>query len=220
MAQWIPSSGNGKHLVPDDATNPTKLGPSASVNVKIIGLNDLRSAETTFEIGETVTAYTSNTNGFIGTFAGTITVDGTVYPVLRLGGNQYFVAGIPANDPVPNLGPFVDGVPSNIDSSGSFTVCFFPGTMISTPSGECRIEDLSPGDPVLIGEAGPVPASWFGRIIRRILRMCGFEPAVRVKWIGRQTVSTRFGPADRMMPVRFAAGSLGGGGNIFCRIAF
>ncbi|TBX27797.1 Hint domain-containing protein, partial [Nioella sediminis] len=32
-----------------------------------------------------------------------------------------------------------------------------------------------------------------------------------VKWIGRQTVSTRFGPAERLMPVRFAAGSLGDG---------
>jgi len=34
---------------------------------------------------------------------------------------------------------------------------------------------------------------------------------VPVKWIGRQTVSTRFGPAERLMPVRFAAGSLGDG---------
>ena len=30
-----------------------------------------------------------------------------------------------------------------------------------------------------------------------------------VKWVGRQTVSTRFGPADRMLPVRLTAGSLG-----------
>ena len=32
-----------------------------------------------------------------------------------------------------------------------------------------------------------------------------------MKWIGRQTVSTFFGPAERLMPVRFAAGSLGEG---------
>ena len=32
-----------------------------------------------------------------------------------------------------------------------------------------------------------------------------------VKWIGRQTVSTLFGPAERLMPVRFEAGSLGDG---------
>ena len=36
----------------------------------------------------------------------------------------------------------------------------------------------------------------------------GFVP---IKWIGRQTVSTRFGRAERLMPVRFAAGSLGNG---------
>jgi hypothetical protein len=35
--------------------------------------------------------------------------------------------------------------------------------------------------------------------------------AVPVKWIGRQTVMTRFGPAERLMPVRFAAGCLGEG---------
>ncbi|MFV1877215.1 Hint domain-containing protein [Nioella sp.] len=34
---------------------------------------------------------------------------------------------------------------------------------------------------------------------------------VPIKWIGRQTVMTRFGPAERLMPVRFDAGSLGQG---------
>jgi hypothetical protein len=34
---------------------------------------------------------------------------------------------------------------------------------------------------------------------------------VAVKWIGRQTVVTRFGPPERLMPVRFAAGSLSDG---------
>jgi hypothetical protein len=32
-----------------------------------------------------------------------------------------------------------------------------------------------------------------------------------VKWIGRQTVHTFFGPAERQMPVRFAVGSLDDG---------
>ena len=68
-------------------------------------------------------------------------------------------------------------------------LCFFPGTLISTPAGERRIEELVPGDSVLTAD---------GR-------------AVATKWISRQTVSTRFGPAERLMPVRFAAGSLGGG---------
>jgi hypothetical protein len=32
-----------------------------------------------------------------------------------------------------------------------------------------------------------------------------------IKWVGRQTVVPMFGPAERLMPVRFAAGSLGMG---------
>jgi len=34
---------------------------------------------------------------------------------------------------------------------------------------------------------------------------------VPVKWVGQQTVMTCFGPAERLMPVRFAAGSLDDG---------
>ena len=68
-------------------------------------------------------------------------------------------------------------------------LCFFPGTLIATPVGERMIEELVPGD--------------------RVLTKNGRE--VAAKWICRQTVSTRFGPAERLMPVRFAAGSLGDG---------
>ena len=32
---------------------------------------------------------------------------------------------------------------------------------------------------------------------------------VAVKWIGRQTVSTKFGPAERLTPVKVSAGALG-----------
>jgi hypothetical protein len=68
-------------------------------------------------------------------------------------------------------------------------VCFISGSKIATPEGESCIEDLEIGDRVLVA---------FGSI-------------QSVKWVGRQTVSTRFGPAERLMPVRFAAGSLGEG---------
>ena len=67
--------------------------------------------------------------------------------------------------------------------------CFAEGTMIATPSGETMVQELQVGDVVLTANDRCVP----------------------VKWIGRQTVSTRFGPADRLMPVRFASGSLGNG---------
>ena len=68
-------------------------------------------------------------------------------------------------------------------------VCFLAGTRIATPNGPVAVEDLSIGDTVLSAD---------GR-------------ALAVKWLGEQTVSTRFGLADRLMPVRFSAGSLGDG---------
>ena len=78
-------------------------------------------------------------------------------------------------------------------SENYFIPCFLPGTLIATPNGERRIEELAAGDIILSisggGENLPIP----------------------VKWIGRRVVSTFFGPAERLMPVRFAAGSLGDG---------
>jgi hypothetical protein len=68
-------------------------------------------------------------------------------------------------------------------------VCFLEGTLIATETGERCVEDLGVGDRIRTAD---------GHI-------------VAVKWIGRMTVSTRFGPAERLMPVRFAAGSLGDG---------
>ena len=56
-----------------------------------------------------------------------------------------------------------------------------------TPQGEIEVERLAIGEPVLTAEGAPVP----------------------VKWIGCQTVSTFFGPAERLMPVRISAGALG-----------
>ena len=67
--------------------------------------------------------------------------------------------------------------------------CFLSGTLISTPEGARPVEELAIGDAVLTPEGA----------------------TVAVKWVGRQVVSTRFGPAERLMPVRFASGSLGDG---------
>jgi len=78
---------------------------------------------------------------------------------------------------------------ASIQSSDTFTVCFAPGTRINTPTGTCDVERLSIGD-LVVTQAGP---------------------AVPVKWIGRQTVFTAFGPAERLLPVRVWAGALGDG---------
>ncbi len=67
--------------------------------------------------------------------------------------------------------------------------CFAPGTSIATPQGEQAVESLEIGDLVHTVDGRTTP----------------------VKWIGRQTILPRFGPAERLMPVRFTAGSLGDG---------
>ena len=82
---------------------------------------------------------------------------------------------------------------ANSDGSATWsipiTVCYCAGTRIASPCGEVLVETLKVGD---------------------LIKTAGGE-AIRIKWIGHQTVSTRFGPAERLMPVRFKAGSLGDG---------
>ena len=69
---------------------------------------------------------------------------------------------------------------------GEVPLCFMPGTMIRTPAGDVAVETLKIGDAVTTAD---------GR-------------AVAVRWIGRQTVSTRF--CDEVkLPVRIKAGALG-----------
>jgi hypothetical protein len=75
------------------------------------------------------------------------------------------------------------------EATGPYLYCFLAGSQIATPAGEVAVEALRIGD--------------------TILTACGRE--VPVKWIGRQTVATRFGPAERLMPIRFTAGALGDG---------
>ena len=113
-------------------------------------------------------------------------------------GGTYEVLGVTADgDPIIQLSG--GGLPRVLSDNGSiatvgsaataYALCFAEGTRISTPFGSCTVETLGIGDQVLTTEGAAVP----------------------VKWIGRQTVSTRFGPAERLLPVRFAAGSLGDG---------
>jgi hypothetical protein len=73
------------------------------------------------------------------------------------------------------------------DTQPNDPVCFYPGTLVRTPSGEVAVETLKAGDLVLTagGEAKPI------------------------RWLGRQTVSTRFADPLRVLPVRVMAGALG-----------
>ncbi len=75
------------------------------------------------------------------------------------------------------------------DPSAGAVNCFLTGTAITTPNGMVAVEDLNIGDPILGADGKAIP----------------------VKWVGRQVVSTRFGPAERLLPVRVKAGALGDG---------
>ena len=82
----------------------------------------------------------------------------------------------------------------NADSPGAgandfTTICFMPGTLVATPGGEAAVESLRAGDLVLTAEGGAEP----------------------VRWMGRQTVSTRFADPLRVLPIRITAGALAEG---------
>lgn len=97
-----------------------------------------------------------------------------------------------ADRPSDQIGALRNFQKSDIDTEHDFNggvICFFAGTLVATPAGERRVERLSIGDRILTANGRTVP----------------------VKWLGRQTVSARFSPAERLMPVRIASGALGGG---------
>ena len=129
-------------------------------------------------------SFASGSSGTNGSFWGTIEIGGVKYPYAYLGGDDVYVIGIQLSQAAY---PSSDVLPGF--DSASFPTCFLTGSRIATPTGNIAVEDLAIGCEISTAEGG----------------------CVSVKWIGRQTVSTRFGPAERLMPVRFAAGSLGEG---------
>jgi hypothetical protein len=65
-------------------------------------------------------------------------------------------------------------------------VCYYAGTLIRTPEGEKAIESLGIGDRVCTADGRDLP----------------------VRWVGRNTVSTRFADPLRVLPIRVKAGAL------------
>jgi hypothetical protein len=68
-------------------------------------------------------------------------------------------------------------------------VCYLSGTRIAVLEGEIPVEDLRPGDLVITAPGDLRP----------------------VRWIGRQTVSTRFADPIRVLPIRIRAGAIAEG---------
>ena len=144
-------------------------------------LLDDEETDTSFEVGD---VFTNDLGQY--TYVGTVEVDGVASPAF-----EYDAPGASIYDGYVTVflqGPSTAPATTLTITRESYTTCFLAGSLIATPEGERAVETLGIGD--------------------RILSATG---VVRVKWIGRQTVSPRFGPAERLMPVRFAAGSLGEG---------
>jgi hypothetical protein len=78
-----------------------------------------------------------------------------------------------------------DGNDSSTSASTEQVICFFAGTLVKTDRGDLPVEALTPGNKALT-VSGEV------RVI---------------KWIGRQTISTRFADTLRVLPIRVRAGA-------------
>ncbi len=150
--------------------------------------------DSTFELGDVLGVVSGNNLNYLGNMSVPLVGGGSMELALVQGAASF-------TDPniievlivVPTGMSVTDFIfPNPIDYSSretdAFLTCFAAGSQISTPEGTLAVEALRIGDLVKAANG-----------------------AVPIKWIGRQTVSTRFGPAERLMPVRFATGSLGDG---------
>ena len=174
---------------------------TARIGTATITKLDDGQSDRVFNVGDKIDATWYRLNGQYGGILKDVVYKGTVewpdgsgniYPVFA-NGALWYVVGLNSSAGTANSG--LTNLATAIKAE-TFTVCFFPGTQIATPSGERNVEELVSGDLVLLGNFGAMPATCLGR---------KFARAVSVKWIGGQTVSTLFGPAERLMPGRFCA---------------
>ena len=164
-------------------TTSTGNSTGASTFSAEVVVTDGDGSDNEFSTSDSLTA-TVNGNPFgAATYVGKINIAGTDYPIVGLQNGVTYVFGIQLDTMTY---PTIASLGAN---TSNIVVCFAKGTLIATPVGETCVETLKTGDEIL-NSAGD---------------------SVRVQWIGRQTVSTRFSPAERLRPVRFAAGSLGNG---------
>jgi hypothetical protein len=136
--------------------------------------------------------------GYSVSSATSVAGEGFVQTITVLAGNGVAGSSLNSNltfavagDAALNTGSFAtDAGPLNLtadDNGVAVTVCFLAGTMIATPDGEKAIEALKASDLILTADGRAVP----------------------VRWIGINTVATRFADPQRNMPIRISAGALG-----------
>ncbi len=126
--------------------------------------------------GQTITLFASG-----GATLGTVTVAGTALPIGTVNVGQSGPLTVTESG---STGAFN----VTLDASPGSTACFLGETLIATPYGEKRVDELGLGDLVLTDKGDAVP----------------------VRWIGRRSVSPRFADPLRVLPVRIRAGALDG----------
>jgi inosine/xanthosine triphosphate pyrophosphatase family protein len=90
------------------------------------------------------------------------------------------------NDSGAIIGEYVDSRGQGVAFAAD-PACYCAGTLIQTPDGSAKVETLTIGDSVVTADGRTMP----------------------VRWIGRNTVSTRFADPLRVLPIRIKAGALG-----------
>lgn len=117
--------------------------------------------------------------------------NGSVYPIFQnqVITSEFYLPYHSSQYSLTGLFPYSGSTSQYSDNAVAYPLCFAAGTLIATPTGEVAVETLQTGDLILTAAGDPEP----------------------VRWLARQTVMTRFRPAERLLPVRFAAGALGHG---------
>jgi hypothetical protein len=177
------------------------FGNSEGFTLQSGTLDDGQGADFDFTPSDTITIGEHAYLGpdIAGTYLGTVEVGGLTWVAVTDSDTTSFYALSP--DPMGNETLYDDGFTAldtvegnqnfiniSLENTSSFTVCFAPGTLIATPSGETAVEALCIGDLVTTADGRAVP----------------------VRWIGQQTVHKVFA-GERARPVRIAAGALGAG---------
>lgn len=117
----------------------------------------------------------------------TINIGGLDFAVFSYSGSLW----VPLNTSVADLSAsaFTSPMPVTASQDVSVANCFMAGTMIATPRGEIAVQDLVPGDEILLIDGSTAP----------------------VRWIARQALMPVFGLPERNRIVEIAPGALGDG---------
>ena len=173
--------GNNANL---SAGNSFDFGGDSSGNLDILSANNFQNGwsfpVTNFALHDTISLGTTILAA--GTYKDAYDATDHTLTIPKSGGGNYVFN----NFSIAAGAPTTFQVTDTSNTSTIEAVCFFAGTMIACPDGERAVETLSIGDPVLTSDGRVMP----------------------VRWIGRNTVSTRFADPLRVLPIRIKAGAL------------